>query len=186
MTESELHAWSEFALAQAGAAAVLTGLVFVAVSINITAILRHHELPGRAGEGVVIFVSVLCQSVILLVPHQGPRAAGAQLLLIAGGTLALLLGIFLPGLGRPSRQPVTWRVTRLLLIITSTAPSLAAGAGLLGWVGADLRWYAFGTLWAMAAAMTNAWVLLVEVVRDERYAPVASTDPRDGDPAVQP
>jgi modulator of FtsH protease len=172
MTETDLQAWNEFALAQAGAAAVLTGLVFVAVSMNVSAILSHRELPGRAGEGVIIFVSVLCQSAVLLVPHQSERAIGAELLLLAGGTLAILLGIFLPTLGRPSLQPTTWRVTRLLLILTTTIPTAVAGAGLLGWVGADLRWYAFGTLWALVAAMTNAWVLLVEVIRDKRYVPV--------------
>jgi hypothetical protein len=44
--------WHDFFLAQAGAAGVLTGLVFVGVSINLEKILSDPTsgLAGRAGE----------------------------------------------------------------------------------------------------------------------------------------
>jgi hypothetical protein len=171
MTTHDLPSWTDFALAQAGAAAVLTGLVFVAVTSNITRILSHRELPGRAGETVVVYAGVLCQSMILLIPGQTVRETGAEMFTLAAATLVILLAIFLPTLGRPSRQPWSWRLTRLLFILASTVPSLLAGTGLLGWTGGDLRWYAFGTIAGLIAATANAWVLLVEVIRDERYTP---------------
>jgi hypothetical protein len=173
MSTIEVHDWAEFALAQAGAAAVLTGLVFVAVTTNLSRILSHRELPGRAGETVIIYASVLCQSLILLIPGQSRRELGVEMLALAGGTLAILLAIFLPALGRPSRQPRSWRITRLLFIIVGTVPSILAGTGLLGWTPTGLRWYAFGTIAALIAATANAWVLLVEVIRDQRYTPAA-------------
>ena len=176
MSTIEVHGWTEFALAQAGAAAVLTGLVFVAVTTNLSRILSHRELPGRAGETVIIYASVLCQSLILLIPGQSVRQLGIEMLTLAAGTLAILLAIFLPALALPSRQPRSWRITRLLFIVAATVPSVLAGTGLLDWTATDLRWYAFGTIAALVAATANAWVLLVEVIRDHRYTP--ATDPR--------
>ncbi len=174
MSISDLEGWTDFALAQAGAAAVLTGLVFVAVTTNISKILSHHELPGRAGETVVIYAGVLCQSLLLLIPEQSIREVGAELLAAAGATLAILLAIFIPTLGRPSRQPRSWQITRLAFIVATTTPSILAGTALLGLTFGDLRWYAFGTIAALFAATANAWVLLVEIIRDERYTPAGA------------
>jgi hypothetical protein len=53
-----------------------------------------------------------------------------------------------------------------------TTPFVLAGLGVLDWIPGGLFWLAFGVLFALCAATANAWVLLVEVVRDERYRPV--------------
>ncbi len=42
--------WETFFVAEVGAAAALTGLLFVAVSINLTKVLAFPQLPGRAGS----------------------------------------------------------------------------------------------------------------------------------------
>ena len=59
MSHEDIAAWEGFAVALAGAAAVLAGLVFVAVSINIDRILPVRCLPGRAGESVILFITAL-------------------------------------------------------------------------------------------------------------------------------
>jgi hypothetical protein len=46
VSHEEVAAWEGFAVALAGAAAVLAGLVFVAVSINIDRILPVRGLPA--------------------------------------------------------------------------------------------------------------------------------------------
>jgi hypothetical protein len=51
--------WSNFFVAEVGAAAALTGLIVVAVSINLTRILSFEQLPARAGESLVILISAL-------------------------------------------------------------------------------------------------------------------------------
>jgi hypothetical protein len=64
--------WHDFFLAQAGAAGVLTGLVFVSVSLNLEKIVSESGsgLPGRAAEALILLVAVLTASILLLVPGQ--------------------------------------------------------------------------------------------------------------------
>jgi hypothetical protein len=48
--------WNTLLSVRAGAAATLTGLVFVAVSINLSKILTFPGLPGRAAESLLQFL----------------------------------------------------------------------------------------------------------------------------------
>jgi hypothetical protein len=59
--------WGELFLAEAGASAALAGLLFVAISINLTKILEVRGLVGRAGEAIVLLVAVLIVSTLVLV-----------------------------------------------------------------------------------------------------------------------
>ena len=69
--------WNSFFTAQAGAFAALTGLVFVALSINLKEILSSPGLPGRAGEAVIVLVTPVLVGLSGLLPHQSARAASA-------------------------------------------------------------------------------------------------------------
>jgi hypothetical protein len=172
VTAYDAHEWVEFGVALAGAAAVLAGLVFVAVSINLEKVLEVHGLPGRAGESIVMFAGVLILSFSLLMPGQSRAAVGIELL--AGGVLlvALLVLIALPGLNRPTRQPLSWRITRIVVALATSVPVIVAGVSMLLEAGGGLYWLAAAFALALAAGIANAWVLLVEVVRDERYRAV--------------
>ena len=67
-------------VAEAGASAALAGLLFVALSINLERILKGTGLPGRAGEAIVLLLTVLVVSTFGLVPGQSPRVLGAEVL----------------------------------------------------------------------------------------------------------
>jgi len=62
--------WTNFALAQTGVAAVLIGLVFVALSINLRDIVASASLLDRAVESVVLFGIVLVSSSLVLAPNH--------------------------------------------------------------------------------------------------------------------
>jgi hypothetical protein len=80
--------WHDFFLAQAGAAGVLTGLVFVGVSINLDKIVSdpNSGLAGRAAEALILLVAVLTASVLVLVPGQGLGVLGAEVLVVGLAT----------------------------------------------------------------------------------------------------
>ncbi len=85
--------------------------------------------------------------------------------------LVLLLLMVVPALRGPSRQPAHWHATRIVGIVGVTVSIGLAGASLLDWLPGALYWLVGGVLAALVVGTANAWVLLVEVVRDRRYQP---------------
>jgi hypothetical protein len=71
-----LGAWDTFAAISGGAAATLTGLLFVAVSIRITSIARSQELRNRAAQTLSLFGIVLIISVLIAIPGQAGHRYG--------------------------------------------------------------------------------------------------------------
>ena len=63
-------AWSDYGVAVVGGAAVLTGLLFVAVSVNAAWFSSSEAHRGRAGQALVLFVVPLVTGILLLIPGQ--------------------------------------------------------------------------------------------------------------------
>src|SRR5262252_5384801 len=105
MTHEDVAAWGSFAVAMAGAAAVLAGLVFVAVSVNIDRILAVRGLPGRAADSLIMYVAVLVECAFVLVPRQPAAALGVELIGTGLVVSGVLLAVVIPGVRMPSRQP---------------------------------------------------------------------------------
>jgi hypothetical protein len=72
-------AWTALFTATDSTSAALTGLVFVAVSINIRAILKGPGLPERALESLILLLGVLAVSSLALIPRQWPTVLGIEL-----------------------------------------------------------------------------------------------------------
>jgi hypothetical protein len=73
--------WHDFAATFAGAAGALLGLAFVAISLNLDAILRDKTLPGRAVETLAFFAYPLAGGLLIQVPGGNSgrtRSAGAS------------------------------------------------------------------------------------------------------------
>lgn len=60
-----MEKWSTFAVIAGGAAAALTGLLFVAVSIRIDVIAKSQELRNRAAQTLALFLTVLFIAILL-------------------------------------------------------------------------------------------------------------------------
>jgi hypothetical protein len=162
--------WHDFFLAQAGAAGVLTGLVFVGVSINLEKILAdpHSGLPGRAAEALILLVAVLTASVLQLVPGQSTALIGVELLAVGLAAWGWIVAIQLRRLGywrtmRPDLRQAF--VLRVALGQLATLPLVIAGVAVLTVGPGGLYWLVAGTVFSILAALSEAWVLLVEINR---------------------
>ncbi len=162
--------WHDFFLAAAGAAAVLAGLVFVGVSINLDTIMSNptYGLPGRALEALVLLVAVLMATILLLVPDQGTVLAGAELLAVGVVDWAAVVTIQVLVLRnwRSLEPAFRWHfVPRVVLCQLATLPIVAAGIGVMGWGLGGLYLLVVGVVLSFLVAVADAWVLLVEIHR---------------------
>lgn len=73
--------WTLFLSVAAAVAATLTGLIFVAIPINLSPILEHHALSNRAAESIVQLVAAVVIPLIALVPVQSLAWLETQLTL---------------------------------------------------------------------------------------------------------
>jgi cell division protein FtsW (lipid II flippase) len=83
MLATEAEAWVDFYLVAGPSAAVLIGLLFVALSINREAIAAHAHFRGQARQTIYALVYVFVISLVVLVPDQADWALGAELLCAA-------------------------------------------------------------------------------------------------------
>ena len=156
--------WETFFAAEVSAAAALTGLLFVAVSINLTRILAFPQLPGRAAETLLMLVGVLVVSTLSLVPGQSRVALGAEILTVGLCVWAVPVVMQLR-LGHVPGAPRRWMTTRVVTHQLGSLPTLAAGVSLLAGAGGGLYWLLPGILLSIGGSILNAWVLLIEIQR---------------------
>jgi modulator of FtsH protease len=157
--------WTDFGVGVAGAAAALAGLVFVAVSINLSEILKYRNLPGRAALTLTLFITPLFAGILLLVPGQARTALGLELL-AAGVVIGVFELVINHRSGRSDQETVTtWILARVFPTIASCGCLVVAGATLLAQAGGGLYWLVPSVVAAIVFGLVNAWVLLVEILR---------------------
>jgi modulator of FtsH protease len=166
VTVDEIAAWSDFAVGLAGAAAALTGLLFVAVSINIERVVVLPTLARLAASTLTLFAMLLVGALVILVPGQSPTALGVELLVLGVGAGTPLV---IAQLRRPRRSPQTsrldWAVTRLAPAVVVPALTAMAGLAALSTAPGGLLWFAGAAVVALIAGLIGAWILLVEILR---------------------
>jgi hypothetical protein len=161
----DLAAWEPFFSVIVAAAATLTGLLFVAVSINLDRILKGSRfLPTRAAETLATLLLVVASSALTLVP-QSVRLVGAEILIIVVPMLAITVWSQLNHRRRSRCEPLLWTLSRMVSTALATVPCTIAGISLAAEWGGGLYWLAPTALLGIVGAVYNAWVLLVEIVR---------------------
>ena len=157
--------WSTLLSVQAGAAATLTGLVFVAVSINLSKILEFPGLSGRAAESLLQFLEVFFIATLALIPRQSDKVLGIELLVTGLVFWAAQVAGQIRYLKVRSGHPWSWFVDRAILGQCATLPFCVVGFAVLFDFRGAFYWLAPGFIFSFAAGVSNAWVLLVEINR---------------------
>jgi modulator of FtsH protease len=164
VTAYDAAEWSDFFVACAGASAALTGLLFVAVSINLERILGFEGLPERALETLMLLLGVVVVSLVGLIPGQTHAALGIEFVAV-GLAVTLFVARLLRGSRPTPEEPAGRLIARVALLASGTIPFVAGGATLWAEAGGGLCWIAAGIIFALVASVANAWVLLVEILR---------------------
>jgi len=160
-----IPAWTNYLAVQAGVAATLTGLVFVAVSINLTRVLSIPGLTGRAAESLLQLFGAVVVSTNALIPRQPPVAFGTEILVV-GSLLWIAQTAFQVRYmaSNPGHQRY-WGIVRMLHTLSANVPFCISGILLLRGSPAGLYWLAPGFIFSLVSGIANAWVLLVEILR---------------------
>jgi hypothetical protein len=154
--------WQDFAEMTGGASAALTGLLFVAVSLNASRISGHQGLRASAAQTLVLFITPLAVAVAVLTPGQLDRVLGGELIAIGliGSWVLLSIGHRKQGLGDDE--------ARLARIFDRRGPNVivmllfvVSGATLLSDTSAGLYLLLPGTLVAFVSGVLNAWFFLL-------------------------
>lgn len=157
--------WADFCVAQIGASAALAGLVIVGVTINLDDIIASPPLPNRVLKAVLVLTTVLFECSVLLAPHLSTFGTGLAVLLLglafSAGLLVLNLNIYRETTRRYHRQ----QLFQIVLSQFATLSFVMAGAWVLFFGEGGFGWFLPGTLFCYAAALAEAWVLLIEIKR---------------------
>ena len=157
----EVAGWSDFFVAAAGATAALTGLLFVAVSINLDRILSLPGVADRALGTLVLLLGALVVAVFALAPGQSDTAVGLEIAATGAVCVAVSGRLFT----RIQAEQRSHLVGVGLTFFLATVPFLVGGLSLAEGSNGGLYWVLAGTVAAISGAVANAWVLLVEVLR---------------------
>jgi hypothetical protein len=156
--------WAGFFSAQIAASAALAGLIFVAVSINLSQIVKLPQLVARSAKAVFTLTGVLLVSTLCTVPAQPARALGAELAVL-GIVLWVATNWSRHRAGRENPYVSRLRVLYLVLAQVSSLPSVVGAVSLMVLRGGGLYWLVAGVVFSYFSAMVDAWVLLVEIQR---------------------
>ena len=151
--------------AETSVSAGLTGLLFVAISINLSDILLNPALTSRAAKALSTLVEVLLVASLCLVPGQSGMLLGSELVVVGTfGWVLITRWQRAATHGNPYIGPVQ-RVGLDALTQGSSLPMIVGGVSLMAGRGEGLYWLVAGLIGSLIAALLDAWVLLVEIKR---------------------
>jgi hypothetical protein len=157
--------WTGLFTAAASAAAALTGLVFVALSINLAAILDSPGLPERALAAMTMLLGVAVISLSGLVPRQSASALGAETLGLGLAMLVILALLLRASIAAREPGQPSYLGTFALTTLPGVVPVVVGGMSLLVGDGGGLYWTFGGIIGALIGGVVSAWVFLVEIRR---------------------
>jgi hypothetical protein len=155
--------WAIFFSAELAALATLSGLVVVAISINLTRILSYAYLPTRAGEALIGPVGAITVTSLVLIPEQPSMLLGVEVILI--GLIMVVAPIVFQARAWNDRKDAWERYMRAVSTTGFSLPFVIAGALLLEGARSSLYWIAAGDILGIIAVVLSAWVLMVEILR---------------------
>jgi hypothetical protein len=160
-----MNEWANFFTAIAGAAATLTGLIFVGVSISLSKILSLPKMPARALGALVVLVNMLIVAVLCLIPGQTAFSLGIELLFISILTWLFTLRLDVGLIKNTEPRYRKYSFQNIVFSQFAILPYIIAGIVILNTGFAGIYWLIPGIIFSFIKPVTDAWVLLIEIHR---------------------
>jgi hypothetical protein len=160
-----INEWNSLFSVTAEAAATLTGLLFVGVSINLSKILSLPALPERALVSIILLLTILVLSVLTLVPGQSSTALGTEVLVTGVIVWITMLVIDIRNRKALEDQYKKHFILNVVLDQVAVIAYFASGIALLTNGEKGLYWMVPAIIFSFFKAILDAWVLLVEINR---------------------
>jgi hypothetical protein len=159
--------WTDYFVAQAGAAGALTGLIFVALSFNFDHIISDETWLGRAATGLIILAQPILYALICLWPTQTTVPVGWTVAGLAALATIILSRIVLGRTSRTASRTTSELASRLVVTLAQSIAVIIGG--LLAATGHPVGLYVLtaGAITGLTIGLITAWVLLVEVRRSK-------------------
>jgi hypothetical protein len=160
-----MEQWANYFLATGGAAAALTGLIFVSVSLNLKRILSLPHLPGRALGSLILLTNILLISSFSLIPGQSIFWLGCEILLVNMILWIVITRMDIAMYKGTEKQYKPHYLQNLFFSQLAIVPYLAAGVCLL--LNCNDGFYCLipGITFSFIKSLIDSWVLLVEINR---------------------
>jgi modulator of FtsH protease len=161
-----MEGWDNFFLGHVGASAALGGLLFVAISLNLSQISTAAGLADRALLALSLLLAILVASSFMLIPDQPGLLLGSEVLLVGLGLTALAVTKRPRSPDRGGSHSDTKSAVNMLLLAIAVVPYLAGGVLIAaGQLRAGLYFVAGAIILSFVKAVLDAWVLLIEINR---------------------
>jgi hypothetical protein len=174
MDQATFTTWHDFYLTMGTASASLIGLLFVALSLNLNAIMgeSRDDLRAFAEQAFSSFSAVLLIAVCFLIPQHTADALGIVYLFLA------IIGAY----RMLRRAPAVWRgrqrdrlgevaFWRLGLSAATMLGLAASGLGLMYGQANALYWLVAVIIGLLMSPARSPWDLLVKVGEERRATP---------------
>ena len=160
-----MERWANYFLATAGGSAALTGLIFVAVSLNLQRILSFRQLPDRAMGSLILLVNIFTISSVSLITTQSGQFLGIEILLL---DIFIWTVLTKKDMMNYRRIDAAYRAKHIGIIVFSQCallPFIIAGIFLLCGSETGIYFLIPGITLSFFKSLLDAWVLLVEINR---------------------
>jgi modulator of FtsH protease len=161
-----MEQWHDFFVATAGAAAALTGLIFVGVSISLNKILSIPHLPNRAFVSLLFLLTILIVSCLMLVPAQPYWLLGTEILVIGAGVCTITISIDIKNIGYAKNTEFKKHyIFNAFVNQPAILPYVVFGLLMYGNAQQAVYWVVPAFVMSFLKSIGDAWVLLVEINR---------------------
>jgi hypothetical protein len=157
--------WHDFFVTVGGGGAVLAGLVFVAMSVNLEIVRQNATHMGRAINMLTGFTAVFIISALALMGGQSHQAVGTEWFVVATVAAAIYVRNYVQA-AKGGGITAELRPDRLIGGVSCYVAQIVGAVVLtLGYV-AGLYVAAVGLIALFALVISGAWLLLVAVNED--------------------